>query len=58
MIIRVFYIKIHVIMDVCQYNNPIAWSRNQFYIEWYFPSGDMLRTCIQNMKESEGKANT
>ena len=27
-------------------------------IEWYFPSGDMLRTSIQNMKESEGRANT
>ena len=23
--------------------------------EWYFPSGDMLRTSMQNMKKSEGR---
>ena len=58
MIIRVFSIKIHVIMDVHLYNNPIAWSGNRFGIEWYFPSGDMLRTGMQKMKESEGRSNT
>ena len=57
-ILREFSIKINVIMDVHLYINPITWSRTWFCIEWSFPNGDILRTGMQNMKESGGRSNT
>ena len=36
-ILRVFCMKIPVIMDVHLYINPIIWSGSWFCIDWSFP---------------------
>ena len=40
-------------MDMYLYISPTTWSRTQFCIECSFPNGNMLRTGMQDMKESE-----